>query len=120
MPRRDTKPLAKALLARFGTFAEVLNAPDDFSREVQGIGEAPITEFRLVRTAALRLIRGEVIERPVLASWTQVLDYCRASMGFEAQEQFRILFLVSVTRSLPTRRSRTARLTIRPSMCGRW
>ena len=94
MPRRDTKPLAKALLARFGTFAEVLNAPDDFLREVQGIGEAPITEFRLVRTAALRLIRGEVIERPVLASWTQVLDYCRASMGFEAKEQFRILFLV--------------------------
>ena len=94
MPRRDTKPLAKALLARFGTFAEVLNAPDDFLREVQGIGEAPITELRLVRTAALRLIRGEVIERPVLASWTQVLDYCRASMGFEAKEQFRILFLV--------------------------
>ena len=120
MPRRDTKPLAKALLARFGTFAEVLNAPDDFLREVQGIGEAPIRELRLVRTAALRLIRGEVIERPVLASWTQVLDYCRASMGFEAKEQFRILFLVSVTRSLPTRRSRTARLTIRPSMCGRW
>ena len=114
MPRRDTKPLAKALLARFGTFAEVLNAPDDFLCEVQGIGEAPITELRLVRTAALRLIRGEVIERPVLASWTQVLDYCSASM------QFRILFLVSVTRSLPTRRSRTARLTIRPSMCGRW
>ena len=108
MPRRDTKPLAKTLLARFGTFAEVemtrqiaaaakplgvvLNAPDDFLREVQGIGEAPITELRLVRTAALRLIRGEVIERPVLASWTQVLDYCRASMGFEAKEQFRILF----------------------------
>ena len=46
-----------------------------------------------MRAAALRLVRGEVFERPVLASWSQVLDYCRASMGFENKEQFRILFL---------------------------
>ena len=74
-PRRDTKPLAKALIARFGTFAEAVN------------------ELKLVRAAALRLMRGEVLERPVLSSWAQVLDYCRASMGFESKEQFRILFL---------------------------
>jgi len=92
-PRRDTKPLAKALLARFGTFAEALNAPDELLREVPGIGEAAITELRLVRAAAVRLMRGEVLERPVLSSWSQVLDYCRASMGFETKEQFRILFL---------------------------
>jgi DNA repair protein RadC len=60
---------------------------------VPGLGEAAITEIKLVRAAALRLMRGEVLERPVLASWSQVLDYCRASMGFEAKEQFRILFL---------------------------
>jgi DNA repair protein RadC len=77
-PRRDTKPLAKALIARFGTFAEALNAPDELLREVPGIGEAAITELRLVRAAALRLMRGEVLERPVLSSWAQVLDYCRA------------------------------------------
>ncbi|MBM3544456.1 MAG: JAB domain-containing protein [Alphaproteobacteria bacterium] len=93
MPRRDTKPLAKALLARFGTFAEAVNAPEDLLREVPGIGDAAITELKLVRAAALRLMRGEVLERPVLSSWSQVLDYCRASMGFEAKEQFRILFL---------------------------
>jgi len=92
-PRRDTTPLAKALLARFGTFAEALNAPDELLREVPGIGEAAITELRLVRAAAVRLMRGEVLERPVLSSWSQVLDYCRASMGFETKEQFRILFL---------------------------
>ncbi|MFZ2017915.1 MAG: DNA repair protein RadC [Methyloceanibacter sp.] len=92
-PRRDTKPLAKALLARFGTFAEALNAPDELLREVPGIGEAAITELKLVRAAAVRLMRGEVLERPVLSSWSQVLDYCRASMGFETKEQFRILFL---------------------------
>lgn len=93
MPRRDTKPLAKALLARFGTFAEAVNAPEELLREVPGIGDAAITELKLVRAAALRLMRGEVLERPVLSSWSQVLDYCRASMGFEAKEQFRILFL---------------------------
>jgi DNA repair protein RadC len=92
-PRRDTKPLAKALLARFGTFAEVLNAPEELLREVPGIGDAAITELKLVRAASFRLMRGEVLERPVLSSWSQVLDYCRASMGFEAREQFRILFL---------------------------
>jgi len=92
-PRRDTKPLAKSLIARFGTFAEVVNAPEELLREVPGIGEAAITELKLVRAAALRLMRGEVLERPVLSSWSQVLDYCRASMGFESKEQFRILFL---------------------------
>ena len=60
-------------------------------KEVPGLGEAAITEIKLVRAAALRLMRGEVLERPVLASWSQVLDYCRASMGFEAKEQFRML-----------------------------
>jgi len=93
MPRRDTKPIAKAILARFGTFAEAMNAPEDLLLEVPGLGDAAITEIKLVRAAALRLMRGEVLERPLLGSWKQVLDYCRAAMGFEAKEQFRILFL---------------------------
>ena len=93
MPRRDTKPIAKAILARFGTFAEAMNAPEDLLLEIPGLGEAAITELKLVRAAALRLMRGEVIDRPVLGSWLQVLDYCRAAIGFNAKEQFRILFL---------------------------
>jgi len=97
VPRRDTKPLAKAVLAKFGSFAEALNAPDERLREVPGLGEAAITEIKLVRAAALRLVRGEVLERPVLASWSQVLDYCRASMGFEAKEQFRMLSNAAVS-----------------------
>ena len=92
-PRRDTKPMAKALIARFGTFAEAMNAPDELLREVPGIGEAAVGELKLVRAAALRLMRGEVLERPVLGSWQTVIDYCRATMGFENKEQFRILFL---------------------------
>jgi DNA repair protein RadC len=67
---------------------------------VPGWGEAAITEIKLVRAAALRLVRGEVLEQPVLSSWSQVLDNCRASMGFEAKELFRIL--LSATRSSPT------------------
>jgi len=92
-PRRDTKPVAKALLARFGSFAEVINAPEDLLLEVDGVGEAAVAELKLVRAAALRLMRGEVLERPVMSSWAQLLDYCRAAMAFENKEQFRILFL---------------------------
>jgi DNA repair protein RadC len=92
-PRRDTKPLAKALIARFGSFAETLNAPEELLHEVPGVGDAVVTELKLARAAALRLMRGEVLERPVLSSWSQVLDYCRAAMGFETKEQIRILFL---------------------------
>jgi DNA repair protein RadC len=93
LPRRDTKELAKRLIARFGSFAEVINAPEARLAEVKDVGDAVITELKLVRAAALRLMRGEVMDRPVLSSWSRVLDYCRAAMGFEAREQFRILFL---------------------------
>ncbi|ODA68850.1 hypothetical protein A7A08_00684 [Methyloligella halotolerans] len=91
--RQDTKPLAKALMARFGSFAEVINAPEELLAEIPGLGDAAITEIKLVRAAALRVMRAEVLNRPVLNSWSQLLDYCRAAMGFEAKEQFRILFL---------------------------
>lgn len=98
LPRRDTKPLAKALLQAFGSFAEVLNAPAERLREIEGIGEAVVTELKLVRAAALRLAKAEIMERPVLGSWQAVLEYCRASMGFESKEQFRILFLDKANR----------------------
>ncbi len=93
IPRRDTKELAKRLIARFGSFAEVINAPEHRLSEVKDAGEAVITELKIVRAAALRLMRGEIIKRPALSSWNLVLEYCRAAMGFEAREQFRILFL---------------------------
>lgn len=93
MPRRDTKPIAKAILKRFGTFAEAMNAPEKLLLEIAGLGDAAVTEMKLVRAAALRLVQGEVFKRPVLSSWKEVLEYCRAVMGFEAKEQFRILFL---------------------------
>ena len=76
MPRRETKPLAKAILARFGIFAKAVNTPEDLLLEVTGLGEAAVTEIRLVRAAALRLMPGEIFKRPVLSSWKEVLD-CR-------------------------------------------
>ena len=93
IPRRDVKPLAKRLVERFGSFAEVINTPPNLLREVKGAGDSVIFELKLVRAAALRLMRGGIIQQPVLSSWNAVLEYCRAAMGFEAREQFRILFL---------------------------
>ncbi len=93
LPRRDTKPLAKKLISTFGSFAEAVNAPVERLAEVSGVGDAVITELKLVRSAALRLMKGEVMERPVLDSWSAVLSYCRAAMGFHSKEQLRILFL---------------------------
>jgi DNA repair protein RadC len=91
--RGDTKPLAKALIARFGSFAEAVSAPRERLMEVEGVGEAVATEIMLIRAAALRLMKGEVKSRPPLDSWTSLLDYCRAAMAFNDKEQFRILFL---------------------------
>ena len=92
-PRRDVKPLAKTLIATFGSFAEVISAPVARLREVKGLGDATITELKLVQAAASRLLRGEVKKRPVLSSWSAVLDYCRTAQAFADREQFRVLFL---------------------------
>ena len=93
VPRRDVKPLAKMLIAKFGSFAEVISAPVARLAEVKGLGDAAITELKVVQAAANRLARGQVRQRPVLSSWSTVLDYCRAAMAFADKEQFRILFL---------------------------
>ena len=93
IPRRDTKPLAKELIARFGTFAEVVSAPETRLREIKGVSDRVVTELKLVRAASLRLMKGQIMERKVLSSWDQVVAYCRAAMAYEVREQFRILFL---------------------------
>jgi DNA repair protein RadC len=93
LPRRDVKPLAKALLAQFGSFAEVVAAPRPRLEEFDGLGAAAIDELKIVQAAANRFTRGEVKRRAVLSSWSSVLDYCRSSMAFADREQFRILFL---------------------------
>lgn len=93
IPRADTKPVAKALLARFGTLAEVLGAPVNLLQEVKGVGPAVALDLKIIAASAKRMARDEISGREVLSSWNQVLDYCRAAMAFEEREQFRILFL---------------------------
>ena len=93
IPRRDVKPLAKELIEIFGSYAEVLAAPRSRLKEVKGLGEAAVNELKIVQAAAARMLKGEVKKRPVLSSWSNVLDYCRGAMAFDDTEQFRILFL---------------------------
>lgn len=93
LPRRDVKPLAKALISKLGSFAEVVNASPARLREIGGLGEAAITELRLIAASAQRIARGQVKQRALLSSWANVIDYCRTAMAFADKEQFRILFL---------------------------
>ena len=93
IPQRDVKPLAKELIARFGSFAEVVAAPRARLKELRGVGEAVVDELKVVHAAANRLARGQVQKRPVLSSWSSVLDYCRTAQAFADKEQFRVLFL---------------------------
>jgi DNA repair protein RadC len=93
LPRRDTKPLAKALLKTFGSFAEVVHAPVARLREVDGIGEASINQIKLLAAAASRVAKGEIKRKIALSSWNDVIAYCRTGMAFADKEQFRLLFL---------------------------
>jgi DNA repair protein RadC len=93
LPRRDVKPLAKALIAKFGSFAEVVHAPELRLKEVSGLGDSAITELKLIAATASRVAKGQLKQRTVLSSWSNVIDYCRAAMAFADKEQFRILFL---------------------------
>jgi DNA repair protein RadC len=93
IPRRDVKPLAKALIARFGGFAEALAAPPERLTEIEGVSASVAREFKIVQAAALKLAQARVLKRPVISSWNELLSYCRAAMADEPTEMFRILFL---------------------------
>lgn len=93
LPRRDVKPLAKALIAKFGSFAETVHAPELRLKEVNGLGDSAITEIKLIAATASRVAKGQLKQKTVLSSWSSVIEYCRAAMAFADKEQFRILFL---------------------------
>jgi len=93
LPRRDTKPIAKALIEKFGSFAEVISADPERLTEVKGIGDSVVIDLKLIQAGALRLSKGSVLKKTALHSWSQLLDYCRAAMAYKTTEQFRILFL---------------------------
>ena len=93
MPRGDVKPIAKALLARFGSLAAVLAASIADLKSVRGIGDAVALDLKLVHHLTLRVAREAVIKRPVITSWSQLLAYVKTALAYEAREQFRVLFL---------------------------
>lgn len=93
IPRRDTKPIAKALIDRFGTLAGVFGAEAARLTEVKGVGEAVATDLKLIAATAHRMLKSELKGKKVLASWSSVVEYCHAAMAYETREQFRILFL---------------------------
>jgi DNA repair protein RadC len=91
IPRRDVKPLAKTLLAQFGTFADTIAAPRE--RLAEHLGESAIMQLKIVEAAALRLSRTRVMGKPALSSWSALLDYCHSAMARSETEEFRVLFL---------------------------
>jgi DNA repair protein RadC len=96
----DTKPLAKTLINHFGSFAAVLAAPQEDLFKIRGLGTHSVAALKLVQASALRLARGEIMERPVLNNWDRLTDYLTAAMAREKIEQFRALFLDSHNRLL--------------------
>ena len=95
IPRRDTKPLAKQLIRDFGGFGRLLSADAETIARVGELGESVVAALKIVQAAALRLLKEEVKDRPVLGSWQALLDYLRADMAHEAIERVRVLFLNS-------------------------
>jgi DNA repair protein RadC len=92
-PRVDVKPLAKALLAEFGSLAEVLAAPVERLLEVKGMTETAAAHLKAAEVAAQRLLKTGALKKPVISSWSALLDYCTAAMARDPREQFRVLFL---------------------------
>ncbi len=93
LPRRDTKPIAKALLAKFESLAGVLAATPDELRAVDGVGEVAAVQIKATRAVALRLLQNEARARPVMSNWDQVVAYCHAALAHEKTELLRLLFL---------------------------
>jgi len=93
IPYKDVKPLAKDLLAKFGNLAGVLNASVEALQSVKGIGETTAISLKTVQAASFRLLKQEMMQGPVLNSWSRLVDYCTATMAHEKREHFRVLFL---------------------------
>ena len=89
LPRGDVKPLAKRLIARFGSFAAAVNAPVDALARVDGMGQASVVALKTAQAAAIRLLGEPLRDQPLLSSWSQLLDYCRVAMaGLQAASAY--------------------------------
>lgn len=93
IPRRDVKPIAKSLIAKFGDLGGVAAAPLEQLTQIKGISEKTASELKLIQALSERLAREQVIGKPVISSWSALVGYCRTALQFERTEQFRVLFL---------------------------
>jgi len=93
IPRRDVKPLAKTLLNRFGGLPELMNAPVEELLKIKGVSENTATAIKAITATSHRMMKRELMSKPILNSWTRLMDYCMSTMADETKEHFRILFL---------------------------
>lgn len=93
IPKRDVKPLAKDLIARFGDLGRVCSASVDQLTEIKGVGEKTALDLKLLQAVAVRIAREQISGRPVISSWSALLDYCRTALQHASTEEFRVLFL---------------------------
>lgn len=93
IPRRDVKPLARALLDAFGDFNGVISAAPGRLSATAGVGDAVVAELKIIEAASQRLARARIMQRQVISSWDALLDYCHTTMAHRETEQFRLFFL---------------------------
>ncbi len=93
VPRRDVKPIAKDLLSKFGSLPELMSAPHSAISQIEGVSENTATAIKIVFALCARMIKQEIMQKPVLNNWARLMDYCHMSMAYETKEHFRILFL---------------------------
>ncbi len=91
--RGDTKPLAKKLIAEFGSLAAVFAASASELQQVSGVGDSTAALLKLIPEAARRMSKEAILEHPIIDSWDKLLEYCQIAMAQEKVEQFRLLFL---------------------------
>ncbi|MEM9393954.1 MAG: DNA repair protein RadC [Pseudomonadota bacterium] len=93
LPRKDVKPLARRLIEQFGDFSHVLAASPARLCDIDGVGEAVVTELKIVEAAAHRMAQGRVLNRPIVSSWEALITYCQTALAHQSTEHFRVLYL---------------------------
>jgi DNA repair protein RadC len=93
IPRKDVKPLAKELIAKFGSLAETIATPIHALESIKGISTNTAISIKLINDCSIKLSSEKIMQKQILQNWQQVLNYCHSTMAWEKEEHFRILFL---------------------------